>query len=334
MIVRPARSALVRIDPSGMIARWPILRPACARVGTRATSFVYVDEAGAHLAVGGRVEQLPAAAVGHGACVDRVFGVRDGFVVLGEGSAARHRTDGVVSEALPPGVDATTLRGIHGPAFLVGATKEERHFVDVAGARLRPLFVQPADRDAPSLVQSLDDVAGVGVPADVDWAARDGEVGVWSQRRDDARGGRRHTVRLPGRTVVVDEPVALLRDRALVLWSDRVVELRADGADRMRVVLRPDVDAAGALLGEVARERATFVVDDRSGAVLVAERVRGPDCSIDDRVTVVHDDGTVRSLGLPAALRTSPTIVDGVVWFAESDVVYEAFSDDSGTSLP
>ena len=42
----------------------------------------------------------------------------------------------------------------------------------------------------------------------------------------------------------------------------------------------------------------------------------------------------MRPLGLPPAMRSGPSIVNGVVSFAESDVDYEAFSDDSGTNLP
>ncbi len=75
-----------------------MLRPACARSGTDPASFVYVDDAGAHLSVAGLQMLLPSSAVGATACLDRIFAVGDGFVVIGD--------NGVVYDAFS--VDSNT----------------------------------------------------------------------------------------------------------------------------------------------------------------------------------------------------------------------------------
>jgi hypothetical protein len=332
-IVRPTRSVFVQIAADGAMTRRHVLRPACALVGARADSTVSVDETGAKLSAAGHEITLAQADVDDGACLGRVRVVRDGFVLVGGDGAWRYTAAGRSPQPLPPGVLLPKFHGLRGSLFVVDDELGDARFVDVTGAPLRPLFIRPAEREAPSLQLSLDDEAGAGVPSEVIAASRDGDAGIWTLAPAEPGGRERFVVRLPGRSITVEDAV-LLRDRVIVPHCDRVDELRADGADRARIVLRPDVDAAGVPLGENAREVASFHVDGRSGQILVVERVRSPDCSIDDRMTLVGDDGRVRGLGLAPAMRSRPSLVDGVVSFVESEVAYEAFNDDSGTNLP
>jgi hypothetical protein len=333
-VSRPARSAFVRVAPDGTVTRWPILRPTCARVGARADAVVIVDDEGVLFSVGGQELRFPSSTAGDAKCLGRVRTVRDGFVVVGDDGAWRFTAAGRLLQPLPTGIPPERVSGFAGPLFLVRQEHDDVRYVDVTGAIARPLFTAATDPlEAPS-VASLDGDPAGAVPPNVIAASVNGEARLWMQRSTTDACNPRHTVHLPGRSVVVDDPVVLLRDRVLVLRGDRVDELRADGADRSRFIAQTDADAAGRPLGDDVRERIGFTADSRSGAVLVSERVRSPDCSIDDRLTVVEDDGRVRRLALPPAMRTSPAIVDGAVFFAESEVTYEALKDPSGTSLP
>jgi hypothetical protein len=239
---------------------------------------------------------------------------------------------------LPPGVLAAAVRGMRAGTIAValdGSSNDDAIvFVSPEGRRLRPLFLRPADPDTEVVVAALDSEHGRDVPDNVVASERDGRAALWTLRRSEDGGRVRRVARVGDRSIAVSGPVALARDRVLHLRGPRLEELRADGDDRVRLTLAPDVDVAGTPLGPRVRERVAFVHDRASDQIVVTERLRSPDCSLEDRITVIGADDQPRALGLLPAMRTNVTVSRGNVWFAESTVDYEAFSDDSGTSRP
>jgi hypothetical protein len=322
----------VRIERSGTTTRWPILRPACAAVEHGAS--VRIDGDGMNIVVSGREYRVPTTTPPGGRCLENVHLMPDAVVVVTDDGVDRYTAAGRVPEKLPPGVVASRVRAWNDGVVLLATDACEPRFVDMTGLLTRPLFVRPAGVHSPFVVASLDDEHGFAVPVDVVAATRDGNAGLWKLAPRPGEHHLRQIARLGPREIEVDDPVVLARDRVLVFRPDRVDELHADGADRVRLVLRADVDARGSPLGVGVRERARFDFDPHTDAIVVAERVRAPDCAIDDRITVIDGDGSMRAVVLPPAMRTNIRLEDGVVWFAESAVDYEAFSDDNGTSLP